>query len=105
MSDALFWGFLLVLFSCLVVDTVGLVWHAVCAGIRALQFWRALKDVRRGSPIPLAVIHGRLYMDALHPAAPYALWALRRKAARFIDQVETRGAEGVPPGHSSGGLQ
>ena len=105
MRDALFDGFLLIAFSAFVVNATALVWDAVCALTRAFLCWRAFKDERRGNPIPLAVVNGRLYMDALHPAAPYALWVLRRKAARVNDEFETEEADGVPTGHPSGGLQ
>ena len=96
MSIALVWGFLLVLFSCLVVDTVELVWHAVCAFIRAFQCWRALKDVRRGSPIRLAVIDGRLCLYALHQFAEFAAWL---DCQRVVNEgaVPAMKEAGLPP--------
>lgn len=105
MMSALLYFLLLALSSALGVATVELVCHGVLAGIRAFLCWRAFQDVRPGHPLPLAVVNGRLYMDALHPGAPYALWVLRRKSVRFRDDAERFEAEGVPTGHPSGGLQ
>ncbi len=105
MSDAMLCGFLLVLLYCLVVESADLVWRGICAVVRAFLCWRAFKDVLCGNPIALAVVDGRLYMDGLHPAAPYALWVLRRKAARFVDAAETLSVESAPSAKSPGGLQ
>jgi hypothetical protein len=71
------------------------------AGVRRALF----RNPRRGTPIPVAILNGRLYMDATHPAAPHAVWVLHKKADRFIEPPEIYEVEEVPCSKSSDGLQ
>jgi hypothetical protein len=75
------------------------------AVLRALDWWRVLRNPRRGTLIPVAILNGRLYMDATHPAAPHAVWVLHKKADRFIEPPEVYEMEEIPRARSSDGLQ
>jgi len=74
------------------------------AVVRTLD-WHVFRNPRRGTPIPVTILNGRLYMDATHPAAPHAVWVLHKKADRFIEAPEMYEVEEVPRGRSSDGLQ
>jgi hypothetical protein len=89
----------------LVAGIAALFLYRASASVRLFEWSRGLKDSRLGIPLPLVVIDGRLFMDALHPAAPYALGILRLKAARSLGEGEMYEVKDVPRTKSSDGLQ
>ncbi len=108
MSFTIFDGMMLFGMLCCFLQALRGLWLTAGAVLRAFDWWRVFRNPRRGTPIPVLNLNGRLYMDATHPAAPHAVWVLHKEADRLIEppeMYEMEDVDEVPSTRSSDGLQ
>lgn len=74
---------------------VGMGWYLARAFVRVFEWWQVFRDPRFGTSLPLVVIDGRIFMDAMHPEAPFAVLALQKRVSPLLEEPESYDAKAV----------